>query len=214
MGRLKPRSYPPLRIAALLALTTLSGCAAITTISALPGALFGVVSDQFSSEEISVAYSMRATLAATQHSLQTMRLDIDTLEMQADGDYGISFTNHNLDGSITLRPHTARLTTIQVSVTTTSREESIEQAIVKLITNILKQQPSTARLDVASYKHIYAQPDHSAKQLGWFRPGARLEARNSDKPGWLAVTLPSGDKAFLYGDIIIPLQHTENLEKL
>ncbi|MDX8405442.1 MAG: hypothetical protein R8K50_04750, partial [Mariprofundus sp.] len=53
---------------ALLMAASLPGCVALTAASAVPGALIEVVADQFLGQEVSVAYSMRRTLAAIQVS--------------------------------------------------------------------------------------------------------------------------------------------------
>ena len=186
-----------------------SGCTALTAASAIPGALYGVVADQFSSEEVSFPNSMRATLAATQHSLQTMRLDIDILEIQADGGYGIAFNNKELYGEITLRQHTIQLTTVLVRVKTITREESIEHAIIQLIESTLKDQTSIASFQIEAYHDLRAKPTNKAKHLGWFRPGAMLDAQSSKTTGWLKVNLPSGGVAYLKGKIT-PTTTVEN----
>jgi len=210
MGRLK---HPHPLIAAFLSLLflCLSGCTALTAASAIPGALYGIVADQFSSEEVSFPNSMRATLAATQHSLQTMRLDIDILEIQSNGGYGIAFNNKELYGEITLRKHTERLTTLLLRVKTLTREESIEHAIIQLIERTLKEQTSLANFQIEAYQDLRAKPTNKAKHLGWFRPGAMLDARNSGTIGWLEVNLPSGNLAYLQGAIVPKVNTTNNI---
>jgi len=211
MGRLNIQCYRGrLILTALMLMTSyLSGCAAATAVSAIPGALFNVVSDQFSSVEVSFPHSMRATLAATQHSLQKMRLDIDILETQEAGGYGIAFTNHKLNGEITLYEQTENLTTIQIKVTTFTRETSIEHAIIQLIETTLKKQAPMAHFQIEDYHSLRAKPDSSAKQVGWYRPGAMLDASQSKTSGWLKVELPSGDTGYLKGSIV-PEQPSTN----
>jgi len=215
VGRLKHQrsqhQHPPQHTGSLILLSALlslqlSGCTAVTAISAIPGALYSVVANQFSSEEVSFPHSMRATLAATQQSLQTMRLDIDILEIQAAGGYGIAFNNNKLYGEITLRQQTERLTTVMVRVKTITREESIEHAIIELVTNTLKEQPTVASFQIQAYHHLRASPSNTAQHLGWFRPGAMLDASNSDTPGWLQVTMPSGAMAYLNGGIVTEIE--------
>ncbi len=202
MGQLKhPYAHKFIAASILLSTSLLSGCAAVTAISAIPGALYGVVSDQFSSIEVSFPHSMRATLAAVQHSLQTMRLDIDILEIQESGGYGIAFNDQKLSGEITLRKQTERLTTVSIQAKFMTREESVEQAIIKLMETTLKKQPTVASFELNAYHDLRAKPTNKSKHLGWFRPGAMLDAKMSNTAGWLAIKLPSGSKAFLKGEI-------------
>ena len=188
-------------IAFILLSCSLSSCAAVTAVSAIPGALYGAVADQFLSKEVSVPHSMRACLVAIQHSLQSMRLDIDILEVQENGGYGISFNNHKLNGDITLLKQTESLTTIKIRVKTMTRQESIEQAIIKMVETTLKNQDKAATFQLAAYHDLRAEPTIKSKHLGWFRPGAMLEASKSKVDGWLTVELPSGDSAFIQGGI-------------
>jgi len=204
MGRLKIHNgRGRLKLPTLvLMISYLSGCTAITAVSAIPGALYNVVSDQFSSEEVSFPRSMRATLAATQHSLREMRLNVDILETQEAGGYGIAFTNQKLNGAITLLEQTENLTTIQIKVTNLTRETSVEHAIIQLIETTLKKQTPMAHFQMNDYQILRTKPDISAKQVGWFRPGAMLDAKPSTKKGWLKVKLPSGDTGYLKGFIV------------
>lgn len=188
-------------IALILLSCSLSGCAAVTAVSAIPGALYGAVADQFLSKEVSVPHSMRACLVAIQHSLQTMRLDIDILEVQENGGYGISFNNHRLNGEIILLKQTESLTTINIRVKSMTRQESIEHAIIKMVENTLKDQTKEATFQLSAYNDLRAQPTIKSRHLGWFRPGAILEANKSNVDGWLNVELPSGDSAFIQGGI-------------
>jgi len=185
---------------ALLSLC-LSGCASLSVVAAIPGALYGVVADEFSAEEESFAYSIDTTLAATQKALQEMQLNIDLLEIQAEGGYGITFNNNKLDGEITLTKQTERLTTAHIEVKTTSREESVERVIVQMIHAELKKLPENARIQKKQFHYLHAKPNILSKRLGWFRPGAKLAAVQSGKKGWLKVTMPSGKTAYLKGKI-------------
>jgi len=178
----------------------LSGCTAITAVSAIPGALYGAVADHFSSDEVSFPHSMRACLIATQQSLQAMRLDIDILEIQEEGGYAIAFNNHKLNGEIILLKQTERLTTIRIQVRSLTRQESIEQAIIKMMGTTLATQDRVALFQLASYHNLRSQPKVESKHLGWFRPGALLDVDKTNTAGWLKIKLPSGDSAFLKGD--------------
>ncbi len=203
MGPLKQlpsRQYRSIIIFILLS-CSLSSCAVVTAVSAIPGALYGVVADQFLSKEVSVPYNMRACLVAIQHSLQSMRLDIDILEVQEVGGYGISFNNDRLNGEITLLKQTESLTTIKIRVRSMTRQESIEQAIIKMVESTLKNQNKTATFQLAAYHDLRAKPAITSKHLGWFRPGAMLDADKSRVAGWLTVELPSGDSGYIQGGI-------------
>jgi len=204
MGRLKhlPSRRHRSIITLILLSCSLSSCAAVTAVSAIPGALYSAVADQFLSKEVSVPYSMRACLIAIQHSLQTMRLDIDILEVQENGGYGISFNNHRLNGDITLLKQTESLTTIKIRVKSMTRQESIEHAIIKMVESTLKNQDKAATFQLAAYHDLRAQPTVKSRHLGWFRPGAILDADKSNVAGWLTVELPSGDSGYIQGGII------------
>ncbi|MDQ6995935.1 MAG: SH3 domain-containing protein [Mariprofundus sp.] len=167
-------------------------------VSAIPGAMYGMVADQFSGEEESFASSMRLTLAATQRSLQTMRLNIDVLEFLDDG-YAIAFNNNKLDGKINLKKQTGRLTTVYVKVRATVREDSVERVIIEMIKAELKKLPANARLRRSNLHNLRAKPDIQSKRLGWYRPGAKLDAHRIGTKGWLKIKMPSGKMAYLKG---------------
>jgi len=179
----------------------LSGCASLAVVAAIPGAMYGVVADEFSGEEESFPYSMRMTLAATQKALLEMQLNIDLLEIQKEGGYGIAFNNNKLDGEIILTKQTERLTTAHIGVKATTREESIERVIVQMIHAELKKLPKGARIQKGQFHNLRAKPDIHSKRLGWFRPGAKLEAIKTGHKGWLKVKMPSGKMAYLKGNI-------------
>jgi len=192
-----------LRIVAILLLLFLcSGCVALTAVSAIPGALFEVVANQFIGEEKSFPSNMRKTLAAAQRTLWELQLDIDVLEIQPDGGYGVGFGNERLDGEITLRKQTVQLTTVYVKAKGNTREESVEQAIIEMIGSKLKKLPKGERFNPSTYNNLRQKPDAKSKHLGWFRPGANLEASRSGDREWLKIKLPSGKVAFLKGSII------------
>ncbi|MDQ6997211.1 MAG: SH3 domain-containing protein [Mariprofundus sp.] len=129
-----------------------------------------------------------------------MRLAIDILEIQQDGGYGITFNNKKLNGKITLIKQTESLTTIKISVKSMTREESIEDAVIKMVETTLKNQTQTAKFQLATYQDLRAQPSTTSQHLGWFRPGAMLDASKSDVDGWLTVALPSGESGYVQGE--------------
>jgi len=207
MGRLKfQTAYIAVYIAIALCALSLSGCTALVAASAIPGAMYGMVADQFSGEEESFAYGMPLTLAATQRALQKIQLDIDVLEILDKGGYAIAFANNKLDGKITLTKQTGRLTTVYIKARATVREESVERAIIRMIKAELKHLPANARLQRRLLHNLRAKPDIQSKRLGWYRPGAKLDAHRYGSKGWLKVKMPSGKMAYLKGKIHRPKQ--------
>jgi hypothetical protein len=188
-------------IVILLSSLWLSGCAAATAIAVVPGAFLEAVADQFIGEEESFSTSMKTTLAVTQLSLRSMKLDVDVLEIQQEGGYGIAFGNAKLDGTISLKKQTERLTTIYVKVRRTTREESVERAIIESIRVKIKSISQGIRFQKAGYRNLREKPTVKSARLGWFRPGARLEAFKSRTSDWLRIKLPSGKMAYLKGSI-------------
>ena len=180
----------------------LSGCFALTAVSAIPGAVFELLGNQFVGQEKSFPVSMKRTLAAVHSSLKTMQLDIDVLEIQEDGGYGIGFGNERLDGEITLRRQTTQLTTVYVKVRSDSREESVENAITELIEVTLKKLPKHASFSSKKYHYLRASASVDSKRVGWFKPGASLDVSKIGSQGWLMIKLPSGKTAYLKGDIV------------
>ncbi|GAV20363.1 hypothetical protein MMIC_P1328 [Mariprofundus micogutta] len=192
------------RVSALIILLPfmLSGCVAVTAVSAIPGAVFEVLGNQFVGLEKSFPSSMKRTLAAIQSSLRDMKLDIDVLEIQEDGGYGIGFGNQRLDGTMTVRRQTPQLTTVYIKVRSSSREESVETAITELIEVKLKKLPRYTRFSRKKYNNLRAKTSVDSKRVGWFRPGASLEVSKIGSQGWLMIKLPSGKTAYLKGAII------------
>jgi len=191
MGRLIP----------LMLAAGLSGCAALTTIAAIPGALVEGVVGMFQGQERSLPVGMRTALVATQRGLRVTRLDVDVLEPRKDG-YYIAFGNDKLDGELQLTPQTSMLTTMDIKVRHgVSREESVEKTLMDEIqgasTHVSKQQS----FDFSGYGEIFAKPERDAKRLGWFRRKAKLDVRKSRQPGWLSINMPNGDKGFLEGKL-------------
>lgn len=186
-------------IIAVLCVLALNGC--VSAVSAIPGAVYGVVADQFSGEEQSFPYNIEKTLAATQRALRKMQLSIDLLEIRTDGGYGIAFDNDKLDGEITLTRQTGRLTTVHIRVRELVRQESVERAILQMIAATLKQLQARARIDRRRLNNLRAKPSIKSRRVGWYRPGARLDAYKTGNSGWLKIRMPSGKMAYLKGTI-------------
>jgi len=185
----------------LLLSLSLSGCAGLGAVAAIPGAMYSMVADQFSGEEESFAYNMDAALAAAQLALREMQLDMDMLEIQHDGGYGIVFANNKLDGKITLSKQTPSLTTVEARVRSITRQESIERAIIQMIGAELHKLPEHARFQPTNLYNLRAKPSVQSQRLGWYRPDAKLDAQHSGTTGWLKVKMPSGKIAYLKGNI-------------
>lgn len=186
-----------------LVLFSLSGCAtALTAVSAIPAVLYEKVAEQFSSKERSFPADMRRVLAAVQQGLQATELDIDVLEIQTGGSYGIGFGSEQIDGTITLRARTKKLTTMHVAVRGSTRERSVEDALIETIHDKLSQLPEGASIDTSKYNELKKKPSSSADRVGWFRPGARLPVTPSNTKEWLEIELPSGEIAYLKASIV------------
>ncbi len=202
----------PRRIVTVLLLsTTLSGCVAVGAVSAISAAVSavgGVVVDRaanlMDSEKVSLPLAMNQSLAAVQGALRIMQFEVDLLEPEKSYGYVALFGNSKLDGSITLQPETDNLTTYSVQVHANnglSRRESVETAITDEIAKQGKKQQPGATFDFRHYNLIRARPERSAPRVGWFRTGSRLPVKLSMNPGWLKITMPSGNKGFLKGTI-------------
>ena len=198
MGRL---THQKSHIVILLASLWLSGCAAVTAVSVIPGAFLEAVADQFIGEEESFPTGTETTLAAIQLSLQSMKLDVDVLEIKKKGGYAIAFGNARLDGTISLKKQTESLTTIYIKAQGTTREKSVERAIIETIRAKMESIPSNERFQKAGYHNLRKEPTIKSALLGWFRPGARLEVYKIGTPDWLRIELPSGKTAYLKGSM-------------
>jgi hypothetical protein len=190
-------AFLPLILAALW----LPGCAAITAVSVVPGALVGAVANQFKSEDQSFPRNIRTTLAAVQSSLHDMKLDVDVLEIQDNG-YAITFGNKNLDGEITLEEMTPRLTTAYVKVRGRMREKSVERVIVQSIQAKLDRMNKKQRFSFVGYHNLRTKPNIKTARLGWYRKNAKLDVHRNGKSAWLRLKLPSGKTAYLKGNIV------------
>ena len=179
-----------------LTLLTQAGCTALTVVASVPGALYGVLADEFSGEEESFPYNTRAVLAALQQSLKTMDLNVDVLEIQPRGGYGIAFNNDKLDGKITLIMQTPQLTTVYVEVKSLVRQDSIERAIIQVLGTTLPQLDQGAHIDLEYYHILRSKMSFNSKRLGWVRPGSTVEAMEMNRNGWLKLAMPSGKAAY------------------
>jgi len=188
---------------AMFILACLPGCtAALTSAASMPSSLVVMVADQFVGQEVSVADSMRRMIAAIQLVLQSMKLDIDTLEIQKDGGYMIGFGNDKLTGTISLSKQTERLSTMDIKVWSNMREKSVESAIIDLVKKKLNTLPDNAQFKKAQYRDLMNKPSMASILIGWFRIGAKLTAEQSNKQGWLKIKLSSGNTAYLKGSIV------------
>jgi hypothetical protein len=187
--------FPPI----LLACLHLSGCAAVTAVSAVPGVLIEAIHTEVSSEEESFPRSIEPTVAAVQKSLQAMLLDADVLEIREDG-YGIAFGNEKLKGKIVLERMTPELTTMRIQVHNGTREESIERAIIASVRANLAHTSNRQHFALNGYGRLRIKPDENTARLGWYRQKAKLDVHRDGKTDWLRLKLPSGKMAYLKSD--------------
>jgi hypothetical protein len=192
---MKRAAYIPILLAGLL----LPGCAAVTAVSALPGALINVAQSQFGGEEESFLRNIESTAAAVQLSLRSMKLDADVLEIQDNG-YSIGFANENIKGKIKLEKMTPKLTIMSVKVRRKMREASIERAIIESVHTKLAQVSKRQRFSLKGYSRLRAKPDSQTAKLGWYKETAELDTHRNGNSDWFRLKLPSGKTAFLQSD--------------
>ncbi len=184
------------RLKGILIALTLSGCAA-GAITAVPGVLVEGAVNFFRSQEESLAIDMKTALASVQYGLHKMDLDINVLEPVDDG-YAITFGNRKLDGLLTLKRQTARLTTLSITVRRgVMRQRSVETAILKAIHAVAERSSRPRRVSLRGFRNIRARPSLKARRIGWYRPGALLAVEKSRRKDWLRIKMPSGRWGYL-----------------
>ena len=192
---MKRAIYIPILLAGL----HLSGCAVVTAVSAVPGALLGVAQSQFSREEESFPRNIESTAAAVQLSLQSLKLDADVLEIRDNG-YSIGFGNENIKGKIKLEKMTPKLTTMRIRVRNKMREASVERAIIESVRSKLARVGRKQRFSLKGYGRLRSKPDRQTAKLGWYRQSAELDTHRNGKSDWFRLKLPSGKVAYLQND--------------
>jgi len=184
----------------------LSGCAATATVAAVPGALVEGAVNFFRSQEESLPVDIQTSLASVQQGLRRMELDVDVLEPVEEG-YALKFSNRNLDGVIELERQTPMLTTVYIIVHRgVGRQNSVEKAIIKVVRDVSERRNAQKKFNFMGYHHIRIQPSIKTRRIGWYRPGALLEAEKSRKEGWVRIKMPSGKWGYLKGKL--PKEHT------
>lgn len=187
------------RVVFLFAALTMGGCAAMTTVAAIPGALIGGAVDFFRGQDESLPVGMQTSLASVQQGLRRMDLDVDVLEPVKDG-YAIAFGNEKLDGTIKLKRQTPRLTTVSIIVRRGMiRQTSVGQAIMKEIRTISEQKGIHKKFNFRGYRHIRIKPSIQTQRIGWYRSGAQLDVTKSRKGGWIRIRMPSRKWGYLKG---------------
>ncbi len=185
------------RIIMMVLALMLPGCAAVAPVLAIPGYFVDDVVYQFRGAERSLPADMQRTLTAIQAGLRSVKLEVDLLE-RVDQGYALLFSNEQIDGNISLRQDTPRLTTIYIQVHRgLSREDSVEKAILDAIEEQESKLPPRATFDYHHYGKLYDRISTKAKVLGSFRPGARLAVSETGTRGWLRTKLPSGRNGYL-----------------
>ena len=184
-----------------LSFLLLNGCVAVAALSAIPGALANHAVDFFSGQETSLPLDMQVSLASVQQGLEKMSLHVNVLEPVEDG-YLVEFGNGELDGDIHLKRQTEQLTTMSISAHRgLSHQESVEEAMVRAITDVSEQLAADVRFDFDGYGRVYATPDKKSGELAWFRKGEKLHVDESRMVGWLKLKLPSGKAGFIKGSV-------------
>lgn len=188
-------------IVVLLASTMISGCALMTTVSGVAGAAVDGLFYMFRGAEESLSLNMRATLVATQRGLEKSGLHINVLEPVEDG-YLIEVGDGSLDGYLTLERETDSLTTIKIKIKKNGmRQDSIERALVSTIVEQSKLVKESDAFDFTGYHDIHARRDTASPKVGWFLPGTPIKARKIGDRNWLGITMPSGNQAYLEGEL-------------
>jgi len=186
-------------IAAILVCCSLSSCAAVATVAAIPGAVMQGYNYFIKGQETGVPRDMRTSLALVQKGLRRVDMHVDVLEPLSDG-YAVSFGGHTLDGDIQLVRTTEHLTTIKVSVRKgVLHQKSVEKAIITAIQNKEPTISSKARFQFEGYIPLLQNSIKGAEKIAWYRHGAYAEMKPAKPHGWLELTLPSGNKAYLRG---------------
>jgi len=181
----------------------LGGCAAIATVAAVPAALIEGTVNFLRGQEESLPVSMQISLASVQQGLRRMELAVDVLEPVKEG-YAIEFGNEKLDGTIELKYQTPMLTTISIIVRRgVSRQNSVEQAIIKVIRDVSERRDANEKFDFQDYHHVRILPSIKTQRIGWYRPGASLKASQSRKKDWIRIKMPSGKWGYLKGRLPI-----------
>ena len=182
-----------------LSFLLLNGCVAAAALSAIPGALANHAVDFFSGQETSLPLDMQASLVSVQQGLEKMSLHVNVLEPVEDG-YLVEFGNGELDGDIHLKRQTDQLTTMSIIAHRgLSHQESVEEAMVRAVTDVSEQLAGDVRFSFIGYDRVYAKADVNSGELGWFKPGAKLNVSMDREAGWLRLKLPSGKTGFIKG---------------
>ncbi len=173
----------------------LGGCAMAT---AVPGTLVEAATMLFKGEETGIPLPLRPTLAAVQQGLGRLDYHADILELTEDG-YTIEFGEDKLAGKVSLSRKTDRLTTIFVQARERIvRNASIEKAVLDAIRDAATHMSAQADFDDTGYLRLYKKPEAGAAPVGLYRMGAKVSYRRvAARPGWLQVSMPSGDKAYM-----------------
>jgi len=185
------------RLIMMVFVLMLPGCAAVAPVLAIPGYFVDDVVYQFRGAERSLPADMQRTLAAIQAGLRSVQLEVDLIE-RIDKGYALLFSNAQIDGNISLREETPKLTTIYIQVHRgLSREDSVEKAILDAIEEQETALPSRSAFDYRHYGRLYDRVSVKGRVLGSFRPGARLAVSKTGTDGWLRTKLPSGRNGYL-----------------
>jgi len=185
----------------VLSFLLLNGCVAASALSAIPGVLANQAMDFFRGQETSLPLDMQVSLASVQQGLERMNLHVNVLEPVEDG-YLVEFGNGELDGDIHLKRQTEQLTTMSISAHRgLAHQESVEEAMVRAVTDVSEQLAADVRFNFEAYDRVYAKQDKKSAELAWFRKGEKLHVDEARMSGWLKLKLPSGRTGFIQGSL-------------
>jgi len=171
----------------------------MSVVSAIPSSVVDSTVYVFSGEKVSLPLSVEPTLVAIQRSLHSMDLGMNIVEKISSG-YVIDFGNKDLTGKIELKRETNMLSTLYVKIHKGMiRQESIEMAVINVLHEQVKTVVPNAAPDLTNYLPVRKRPDLKQPVIGWYCQKSPVNLTSSSKKGWLRISMPSGDKAYIRG---------------
>jgi len=183
----------------LSVLPLISACTSMSVVSAIPSSVVDSTVYVFSGEKVSLPLSVEPTLVAIQRSLHSMDLGMNIVEKISSG-YVIDFGNKDLTGKMELKRETDMLSTLYIKIRKGMiRQESIEMAVINVLHEQVKTVVPNAAPDLTNYLPVRKRPDLKQPVIGWYCQKSPVNLTSSSKKGWLRISMPSGDKAYIRG---------------
>lgn len=180
----------------LLVCMQLAGCTAVSTVMALPSALFDSAIYMVRGEEASFSIGMKRTLAASQQGLQAISMPAN-LVLSNDEGYLIRFGESPFSGEMSLRRETATLSSIYIKVRKGIRRmDTIEQTLLEEVRKQARLLPQRASFNSSGYVRLFLEPDRKSEVVGWLRLAGQLDVEATKVPGWFKVSTSSGHSAY------------------